>query len=172
MAQQQQARDERGEPVSLGKFDGHEIYPMPMFAKIVTTDVAATTEWYEKALGFVSVFRGPSVGGQPMMVHLRRHKYQDVLLVASPQPGSAAGPGFTLNFSAEGEVDELAQRARSVAAVGSSAIEGPVNTPWNTRDLNVTDPAGTRLVFTGRNPNPDPEQAARMRAMFEAARNK
>jgi len=45
-----------------------------------------------------------------------------------------------------------------------------VDTPWNTRDLNVTDPAGNQLVFTGRNPNPDPEQAARMKAMFEAAR--
>ena len=169
--EEQPVRDQRGEPVSLGDFGGHEIYPMPMFAKIVTTDVAAAAEWYEKALGFVTVFRGPSVGGQPMMVHLRRHKYQDVLLVASPQ-ATAPASGFTLNFSADGEVDELAQRARSVAAVGSSTVDGPVNTPWNTRDLNVTDPAGNRLVFTGRNPNPDPQQAARMKAMFDAARKK
>jgi hypothetical protein len=43
-----------------------------------------------------------------------------------------------------------------------------VDTPWNTRDLRVTDPVGTRLVFTGRNPKPDPEQAARMKALLDA----
>jgi hypothetical protein len=42
-------------------------------------------------------------------------------------------------------------------------MEGPIDTPWNTRDLRVTDPAGHRLVFTGHNPNADPEQVERMR---------
>ena len=42
-----------------------------------------------------------------------------------------------------------------------------MDTPWNTRDLGVTDPAGNKLIFTGRQANPDPEQVARWKAMFE-----
>lgn len=37
-----------------------------------------------------------------------------------------------------------------------------------TRDRRVTDPAGHRLVFTGLNPNPDPEQQVRIKGMFES----
>jgi uncharacterized glyoxalase superfamily protein PhnB len=158
------------EPPTLGEFNGFEIYPMPMFATLAVVDVAAVARWYGDALGFGTMFAGPPVGGQPSLVHLRRNKYQDVLLVPSPATGSAAPPAtLTLSFSAD-EVDELAGRARSVAPVGASAVTGPVDTPWNTRDLKVTDPAGHQLIFTSRQPNPDPEQVKRMQAMFEAQR--
>lgn len=168
---QNAATDARGEPVSLGNVGGHEIYPMPMFAKLAVSDVAAASEWYQQALGFVVIFQAPSVAGQPAIVHLRRRKYQDLLLVPARGAESAASPALWLNFNADGEVDELAARARSVPGAGISSVDDPVNTPWNTRDLNVVDPAGNRLVFTGRNPNPDPEQAARMRAMLDRARS-
>ena len=158
------------EPPTLGQFGGHEIYPMPMFPTLVVTDVAGVAAWYERVLGFAIVFKAPAVGGQPSLVHLRRRKYQDVLL--TPAASNATPPdtpsSITLSFNADGEVDALAGRARSHELLGRSAIVGPVDTPWNTRDLRVTDPAGHRLVFTGRNPNPDPEQVARMKAMFAA----
>jgi hypothetical protein len=48
-------------------------------------------------------------------------------------------------------------------------VTSPIATPWNTLDLRVIDPAGHRLVFTARNPDPDPVQAARMTAIFDAA---
>jgi hypothetical protein len=51
-------------------------------------------------------------------------------------------------------------------------VAGPDDTPWNSRDLKITDPAGHQLVFTARQANPDPEQVRRMQAMFEAARKK
>jgi len=158
------------EPETLGQFNGHEIYPMPMFATLTVTDVAAATAWYERALGFSVVFRAAGPGGQPSLVHLRRRKYQDLLLVPA-MPGSAAADApstMTVSFSADGEVDALAERARSAETVGRAAVAGPVDTPWNTRDLRVTDPAGHRLVFTGRNPNPDPQQAARMKELLRA----
>ena len=157
------------EPPSLGEYNGHDIYPMPAFATLAVADVAGIAAWYERALGFSTVFKGPDIGGQPAMVHLRRHKYQDLLLTpAHPGATPADAPSsLTLSFSAEGEVDALAERARGVEALGRSAIAGPVDTPWNTRDLRVTDPAGHRLVFTGRNPNADPAQQARMKAMLE-----
>lgn len=162
---------DRGEPMSLGEFRGHEIYPMPMFVKLAVQDVAAITAWYEQALGFATVFHGPVVRGQTALVHLRRRKYQDLLIVPA-QSTAIPSAVMSVTFNAEGEVDDLAARARSVAQTGASSVEGPVATPWNTRDLKVTDPAGNHLVFTARNPNPDPEEAARIQSMFKAAQKK
>lgn len=162
------------EPPALGEYNGHEIYPMPAFATITVADVAAVAAWYEHALGFATVFKGPEIGGQPMLVHLRRRKYQD-LLVALSQPGapSADAPSsLTLSFNAEGEVDAVAERARGAEPLGRSSVTGPIDTPWNTRDVRVTDPAGHRLVFTERNQNADPAQQARMKAMLDGARQR
>ncbi|MGH9520650.1 MAG: hypothetical protein ACRD2D_13415, partial [Terriglobales bacterium] len=73
------------------------------------------------------------------------------------------------------ELRRPATRARS--AHGASqlprvVIEGPVNTPWTTRDLRVTDPVGTRLIFTALNPNTDPKQKEMLRKMIEAGKSK
>ena len=153
------------EPPTVATFQGHEIYPMPMFPTIAVTDLAAVSGWYQAALGFAVVFAAP--GGA--MVHLRRRKYQDVLIIPA-RDGAIGAPGsLTITFNADGEIDALAVRARGAAALGASGVTGPVATPWNTLDVRVVDPAGHRLVFTARNPHPDPEQAARVKAMFDAA---
>jgi uncharacterized glyoxalase superfamily protein PhnB len=163
---------DHSEPLTLGEFNGFEIYPMPMFATLAVDDVAAVAKWYVDALGFGTMFAGPPIGGQPSIVHLRRNKYQDVLVVPRRAAGAATAPAtLSLSFSAD-EVDELAARARAVAPLGMSGVAGPDDTPWNSRDLKITDPAGHQLVFTARQANPDPEQVRRMQAMFEAARKK
>lgn len=160
------------DPPALREFQGHEIYPMPMFATISVTDVSAVADWYVRALGFAVVFAAPPAGGQPMMVHLRRRKYQDILVVpARGEQASGASAGLTLSFATD-DLDALSTQARASAPLGLSAIEGPVETPWNTRDLRVTDPAGNRLVFTSHNANAGPEQVKRMREMLEAGRKK
>ena len=86
--------------------------------------------------------------------------------------GSAASSELSINFSADGEVDAIAERARSTPPVGRSSVGEPFNTPWNSRDLNVVDPAGNRLIFTGRQENPDPETALRIKAMLDQGRKK
>ena len=156
------ALGERGEPTRLGEYNGFEVYPMPMFATLVVEDPAQLAGWYERALGFGVMFTGP-------LVHLRRRKYQDLLVVPGGAQGSAVG-GPALTFNADGELDALAERAHAAPALGRSSIEGPIDTPWNTRDLRVTDPAGHRLVFTARRPEPDPEIARRWQEAFEAGR--
>jgi catechol 2,3-dioxygenase-like lactoylglutathione lyase family enzyme len=152
------------EPPTLTTFDSHEIYPMPMFPTIAVSDVAAVSEWYQAALGFAVVFAAP--GGA--MVHLRRRKYQDVLIVAARDNTVAATGSLTVTFNSDGEIDALAARAQAAAPLAASSVSGPIATPWNT--LALRDPAGHRLVFTARNPAPDPERAARLKKMFDDAR--
>jgi len=163
------ATDRTGEPAALGEFNGFEVYPMPMFATLAVADVRAVAAWYESALGFRTMFCAPGVGGQPSLVHLRRRKYQDLLIRAASGDSQPAA-NLTLSFNADGDLDALADLARAAAPVGTSSVAGPVDTPWNTRDLRVTDPVGNRLVFTSRNSDPDPEQMERWRKMFEQAR--
>ena len=156
------------DPPILGNFNGHDIYPMPAFATLAVADIAAVAVWYERALGFSTVFRTADMDGQPALVHLRRHKYQDILLIPVPAGQVAPAPSsLTLSFSVGDEIDALAERVRSIEPLGRSSSTDPINTPWNTRDVRVTDPAGHQLIFTGRNPNAEPAQVSRMRAMFE-----
>ena len=42
-----------------GEFNGFEVYPMPMFATLDVTDVAAVAAWYERTLGFGIMFSAP-----------------------------------------------------------------------------------------------------------------
>jgi uncharacterized glyoxalase superfamily protein PhnB len=159
-----------GEPMALGEHNGFEVYPMPMFATLTVDDVAGLSRWYEQALGFRTMFAAPGPGGQPSLVHLRRRKYQD-LLIAPSRPGATAPPSsLTLTFQADDDIEAIAAQARSVAAVDQSAIEGPTNTPWNTRDLRVTDPVGHRIVLTARRTDADPAQVARMQALIDQSR--
>lgn len=136
---------------------------MPMFVTLIVDDATRVVDWYVRALGFGVMFQGP-------VVHLRRRKYQDILIVqATPERAATAG-GPAISFDADGEVDTMAARARAAAPVGSAVIKGPIDTPWNTHELHVTDPAGHRLVFWSRRADPDPESVARWHRLFDADR--
>lgn len=123
-----------------------EIYPMPSFATLSVSDIEASAAWYREALGFTHIFTMPGPGGGPRLVHLRWIKYADLLLF--PDAGETAaehpkGVGVALNYAAD-DVDRLAERARSH---GARLAEGPIDRPWNIRELVILDPDGYRLVF-------------------------
>ncbi len=125
-----------GDPPVVGEHEGYDVYPMPTFVRFAVPDTERTAQWYVDALGFGVMFVGPEINGQPMMIHLRRRKYQDVLLVAGPPEGGA------INWDATGELDALATRAMAV-----SPHDGVRETPWGTTELHISDPHGHRLVF-------------------------
>jgi catechol 2,3-dioxygenase-like lactoylglutathione lyase family enzyme len=122
-----------------------DFYPMPMFINLEVADLPASVDWYQRALGFRVVFEGPP--GGPSMAHLRRDRYQDLLLFPAPSEGlRQPGGGVTLQFQAgAAAVEEIARQAR---AAGTERVEGPVTRPWNVRDVTVYDLDGYRLRFS------------------------
>ena len=122
-----------------------DFYPMPMFIHLEVADLPASVDWYQRALGFRVVFEGPP--GGPSMAHLRRDRYQDLLLFPAPSGGlGQPGQGVTIQFQAgAAAVEEI---ARQVRAAGTERVEGPVARPWNVRDVTVYDLDGYRLRFS------------------------
>src|SRR5699024_9831931 len=129
------------------------IYGMPVFARIPTADLAASTRFWTDALGFFVLFDIPGT-----LVHLRRWAFQDVLLVATeeaPEEAPAMSTGFACVL---GEVDSLAAACRSLDP--DSVVVGPQDTPWNTRDVEVITPERARVVLTAGKPfDPDGAEA-------------
>ncbi|OGO06956.1 MAG: hypothetical protein A2Y73_09245 [Chloroflexi bacterium RBG_13_56_8] len=123
-----------------------EFYPMPLFVKLFVCDVEASAKWYENALGFRSIYALTGDKGVQVMNHLRLGRYQDLMLL--PQSEDMArldkGWGVAISLTLEDGINDLAQRA---ASAGSS-VEGPTETPWNTRELTVWDPDGYMLTFS------------------------
>lgn len=122
----------RADPPTIGEHCGFEIYPMPCFVRFSSPDPAAAAAWYVERLGFGVMYVAPEVEGVPVMVHLRRRKYQDILLVRGPAEG-----GGSVVLDATGELDALAQRS------GGEAVA----TPWGPRELRLVDPIGNRIVL-------------------------
>ncbi|TQF02970.1 VOC family protein [Kitasatospora acidiphila] len=121
------------------------IYPMPMFASFKVADILAAEAFYH-AVGFVSIATIPGPEGVPALVHLRRMKYQDILLV----PGTASRGSVTVSFNAGGQdVAALATALRAAAPEGAR-IEGPTDTLWFTTDVTIDDPDGNRVIITAQ----------------------
>ncbi len=129
-----------------------EIYPMPFFVNLNVSDLEASSQFYQGTLGFKNIFTMPGPGGKPALVHLRWSKYADLLL-SLPGDGKRVpeprGAGVSLSFQMlerfDGSVDALAEQAK---AKGANILSGPLDQPWNVRELTILDPDGYRLVFT------------------------
>ncbi|MFV2143321.1 MULTISPECIES: VOC family protein [Isoptericola] len=116
------------------------IYGMPAFVTVPTTDLAGSTDFWVRGLGFFELFGIPGV-----LVHLRRWTFQDVLLVTAasvPEEPPAMSYSFAGVLS---QVDEVAEACRALRPHG---VHGPRDTPWNTRDVEVITPENARVVLT------------------------
>jgi len=132
--------------------DGWErqIYPMPSFPLLNVTDVDRSSRWYQDTLGFADVFTMRNHDGTALLAHLRWCTYADVLLTSTRTPiERARGLGIALNFATV-SADDVAEQAR---AAGATILDGPVDRPWNARDVTIADPDGYRLVFTAPQPH-------------------
>ena len=128
-----------------------EVYPMPMFPTLIVNDVEASSSFYQNVLDFKHIFTMPGRDGKPSLVHLRWVKYADVLLTR-PRDGKEIvepkGVGVSLNFNMlehfDGDINGSAKHARENGA----KVTGPVDQPWNVREVTIIDPDGYKLIFT------------------------
>ena len=128
-----------------------EIYPMPIFPTLIVSDVEASSNFYQNTLGFKHIFTMPGPDGKPSLVHLRWVKYADLLITRSRDGKQLTGPkgmGVSLNFNMlehfDGNMDTFAIYAREHGA----NVTGPIDQPWNVREVTVLDPDGYMLVFS------------------------
>ena len=119
------------------------IYGMPMFANFTVGDLAVSESFYN-ALGFIALATILGVDGSVQLVHLRRMKYQDILMTA----GSPQGAGTPIAFAAGSE--DLVGLAERATLLDGAVVLGPVDTPWFTTDVTIDDPDGHRIIFTAR----------------------
>jgi catechol 2,3-dioxygenase-like lactoylglutathione lyase family enzyme len=130
-----------------------DIYPMPSFPTFPVADLDRSRAWYE-ALGFVTLAVVPAPDGSPLVVHLRRMRYQDILLVPGiPTPGqrtSFAAGDIDLGALAEAAADRI-ERDRL-----DGTLRGPERTPWYALELTAVDPDGYTVVLTARLPDEAP----------------
>lgn len=118
-------------------------YPMPMFAKLTVQDIKKSIQWYKNVLHFASVFELADDDGNVVMAHIRAKKYQDLMLVLGDTHGAFRGDRVILQFAAD-DVDVFVKKA------GADIIEGPVNRPWNARELVLKDPDGYMITLSMR----------------------
>ncbi|WP_030670173.1 VOC family protein [Streptomyces rimosus] len=134
------------------------IYGMPAFVTIPTSDLAASVDFWTRGLGFFELFGIPGT-----LVHLRRWAFQDVLLVTTdsvPERASAVSFSFACVLN---QVDPLVEACR---ALRPDSVDGPRDTPWNTRDVEVITPENARIVFTAAKPfDPDSQEARNLAAI-------
>ena len=128
-----------------------EIYPMPIFPTLIVNDVEVSANFYQNALGFKQIFTMPGLDGKPSLVHLRWVKYADLLITRSRDGKDLTGPkgiGVSLSFNMlehfAGDMDAFAKYARNHGA----NVTGPMDQPWNVREVTVLDPDGYNLIFT------------------------
>jgi hypothetical protein len=129
------------------------IYGMPAFVTIPTSDLAASVDFWIRGLGFIELFSIPG-----SVVHLRRWAFQDVLLVpAETVPGQV--PAMSLSFACV--LSQLDSVVGACRALRPDSVDGPRDTPWNTRDITVITPENARIVFTAAKPFDPASQEAR-----------
>ncbi|CAL9310005.1 VOC family protein [Streptomyces olindensis] len=134
------------------------IYGMPAFVTIPTGDLAASVEFWTRGLGFIELFSIPG-----SVVHLRRWAFQDVLLVPTASVPERA-PAMSVTFACVlSQIDSLVEACR---ALRPDSVDGPRDTPWTTRDVEVITPENARIVFTAARPvDPDSQEARDLAAV-------
>lgn len=135
-----------------------DIYGMPAFVTFTVADLDRTVDWYVNGLDFIELFRLPG------LVHLRRWRYQDILVRVGDAPAGA------WTYSVMADVEDLESLAEKARTHGGGPVEGPSDTPWNTRDVRATDPDGYTVVYTARRAEGERDAAFTAMMQREAAR--
>ncbi|CAN5753309.1 hypothetical protein BH24ACT14_BH24ACT14_02320 [soil metagenome] len=139
-----------------------DIYGMPAFTSLQTNDLAASRRWWTEGLGFIELAVMPGPDGRESLIHLRRYRYQDVLLVGGRPAGTPAPVGISVSFAHAGPLDELAALAERLRQFPGGVVTGPEEMPWFAVQLTATDPDGYTIVLTAPSQRERPQEWSRM----------
>ena len=124
-----------------------EFYQMPMFNKILVKDIENSEKWYEKTLGFKSVFKFRNDKNEILMNHLRLEKYQDLMLISSTN--FEVGNSIYLNIL----VRDIEVKARNISP--KFVISKLEEQSWNAKEMTIKDPDGHLITLTQSNISDD-----------------
>ncbi|ARQ05745.1 VOC family protein [Macrococcoides canis] len=120
-----------------------EFYQMPLFNKILVRDIEKAEKWYKHTLGFRSVFKFRNEDNEVIMNHLRKEKYQDIMLIQCDD--FTSGNGCYINIL----VDDIETIASSIS---EKYILQPLDQmPWNAMEITIVDPDGYQITLTKSN---------------------
>ena len=120
-----------------------EFYQMPMFNKVLVKDIEKAEKWYEKTLGFKSVFKFRNDKNEVLMNHLRLEKYQDLMLIS--QTDFEVGNSIYLNILVK-DIEEKSQNISQKFIVNQLEEQ-----PWNAKEMTIKDPDGHLITLTQSN---------------------
>lgn len=122
-----------------------DFYQMPMFNKILVKDIEHSEKWYEKTLGFKSVFKFRNDKNEVLMNHLRLEKYQDIMLISSDE--FEVGNSVYINVL----INDIEEKSKSISP--KFIVHELEEQPWNAKEMTVKDPDGHLITLTQSNIN-------------------
>ena len=119
-------------------------------ASLTVKDLETSLAWYRDVVGF-AVDQKHERAGKLMAVSL---KAGDVRILINQDDGAKGldrvkGEGFSLQFTTDQNVDEIASRIKSH---GGKLETEPADMPWGPRVFRVHDPDGFKLVISSTPP--------------------
>lgn len=120
-----------------------EFYQMPMFNKILVSDIEKSEKWYEKTLGFKSVFKFKNDKSEILMNHLRLGKYQDLMLICSNN--FEVGNSIYLNLL----IKDIENKSKTISP--KFVVIGLEEQSWNAKEMTIKDPDGHLITLTQSN---------------------
>jgi len=113
-----------------------------VFPQLRMTDWECSRAFYVDGLGFAIDWTHQFEPGFPVFAQLTRDGLSFFLTehTGDCQPGGAA-------YFVVDDVDALHE---DITARGIRPTEAPMDTPWNAREMLVTDPDGNRLRFANK----------------------
>ncbi|MDU0477588.1 VOC family protein [Staphylococcus chromogenes] len=120
-----------------------EFYQMPIFNKVLVKDIEKAEKWYEKTIGFKSVFKFRNDKNEVLMNHLRLEKYQDLMLIS--QTNFEVGNSIYLNIL----VKDIEEKSKNISQ--KFIVSQLEEQPWNAKEMTIKDPDGHLITLTQSN---------------------
>ncbi len=120
-----------------------EFYQMPMFNKILVSDIEKAEKWYFHNLKFKSVFKFRDENNKVLMNHLRLEKYQDIMLIQSNN--HSVGNSIYINLLVN-DIHSLEHDISEKYVVEPLSLK-----PWNATEMTIKDIDGHLITLTQSN---------------------